>query len=41
MLDVLLACVAALGLAIVVSVEHANGMDAPPAESAETHVLAP
>ena len=41
MLDLLLATVAALGLAIVLSVENANAMDVPPPASAQTQVLAP
>ena len=41
MLDVLLATVAALGLAIVLSVEDAYAMDVPPPMSAQMQVLAP
>jgi hypothetical protein len=41
MLDVLLAAVATLGLAITLSVQNAAAMDVPPPMAAQTHVLAP
>jgi hypothetical protein len=41
MLDVLLATVATLGLAIALSVEDASAMDVPPPMSAQSQVLAP
>lgn len=41
MLDVMLATVAALGLAIVLSVEDASAMDVPPPMPAQAHVLTP
>ena len=41
MLDVLLASVAALGLAIVLSVEDATAMDMPPTMPAQIQVIAP
>jgi hypothetical protein len=41
MLDVLLAAVATLGLAIVLSVDDAYAMDVPPPTPAQMQVLAP
>lgn len=41
MLDYLFATVAALGLAIVLSVQTASAMDVPPSAWAQTQVLAP
>jgi hypothetical protein len=41
MLDVLLAAAAALGLAIVLSVEDAYAMDVPPPMPAQVQVLSP
>jgi hypothetical protein len=41
MLDVLLAVVATLGLAIALSVQDAAAMDVPPPASAQMQVIAP
>ncbi len=41
MLDVMLATVAALGLAIVLSVEDTSAMDVPPPMPTQAHVLTP